>query len=218
MDIPAFVVVGAVVVVVIVAIILRSQRRAAAGFAADADARAAWARMRPKIAAELDEPAYRTADEGGRRLIGFGGQVGRISTLQRPGRVAAWAAVLPDADIHAVSELIDAHGSLLMRGMQLEAGLRIVVQSRVRTTEERRIMAQAFRRTVLGWDEAEISRRLVDPKVSLRRRTAAGRAVAAGISLVDERGELGGLTERYVHELERTESAYARARQALRPS
>lgn len=223
MEIPTLVFVGGVAVAVIVAIVLaiivRSQRAAAHGFAAAARARTAWAKMRPKIADQLADPSYRQADAGGRTLIGLGGQVGRIVTLQLPFRITQWAGLLPDADIHAVKELIDAHQELLEHGTELEEWLRRIVQTRAPTQEAQRIMTQAFRRTVLGHPEDETSRRLIDPNMGAARRASAEVAVAHGIALVDAGGmALGQLTELYVQALWRAEEAYASARALLRPS
>lgn len=216
MDIPALVFFGGAAVAVIVAVIVGSQRRAAAGLAGIAAMQSGWERMRPGIAAQLELPGYRTVDDGGKRLTGFGGQVGRIIALQRPMQVRLWARTLPDADLRAVSNLIDAHHVVQSRGMELEPRLRAVVASRVRSTEERRIMTRAFRRSVLGWAPDAIARLLVDPKVSMKRRLAAEAAVAAGIALVDEQSELGDVTERFVAALERADAAYLEARHLLR--
>jgi hypothetical protein len=215
-DIPALVFFGGVAVAVIVAIIVSSQRRAAEGLVGIAKMQSGWERMRPGIAEQLELPGYRTPDDGGKRLTGFGGQVGRIIALQRPMRVLVWARTLPDADLRAVANLIDAHHAVQSRGMEFEPRLRTIVASRVRTTEERRIMTRAFRRSVLGWSPDAIARLLVDPKVSVKRRTAAEAAVAAGIALVDEQSELGELTERFVAALERADAAYLGARNLLR--
>jgi hypothetical protein len=215
-EIPAVVFYGGAAMVAIIAIIVRSQRSAVAGVASLERARADWLKLRPAIARHLETAEYRTASDGSKRLTAFGGQVGRIVAVQNPRRVFGWASMLPDADLHAVSELIDAHQALRFRGMAIEALLTTVVRSRVRTPEERRIMARAFRRWVLGGSEAEISRLLVDGKVSAKRRAAASTAVAAGIALVDERGELGEQTELFVAALERADAAYREARALLR--
>lgn len=216
MDIPLLVFAGGTAVVVIVSVILASQRRAAAGFADIATARAAWQRTRPAIAAHLEPEAYRTADDGGKQLSAVGGHVGRIVAVQRPRRAQSWRTVLPDVDVQTVADLVEAHQQVQQRGMLVEARLRAVVASQKRTAEERRIMTRAFRRWVLGWTEDAITRLLVDPKVSAKRRLAAHEAVAAGIALVDDRGELGDLTERFVEALQRADAVYPEARRLLR--
>jgi hypothetical protein len=215
-EIPALVFFGGVGVVAILLVIFRSQRRAVQGVEKFTDARAAWVKLRPRIARHLEVPEYRTIDDGGKRLDAFGGPVGRIQAEQRPMRVRALAGMLPDADLHAVSLLIDEHYRVTSRGMAVEAELATVVRSRVRTAEERRIMTRAFRRWVLGWPEERIAHLLVDPKVSASRRATAQAAVAAGIRLVDERNQLGELTERFVESLEAADEAYREARSLLR--
>jgi hypothetical protein len=215
-DIEALVFFGGIAVTVIVAVIVSSQNRAAKELAGIAKMQSGWERMRPRIAGQLELPGYRTPDDGGKRLTGFGGHVGRIIALQRPMRVLVWARTLPDDDLRAVADLIEAHHAVQSRGMEVEPRLRAVVASRVRTAEERRIMTRAFRRSVLGWGPDAITRLLVDPKVSVKRRTAAEAAVAAGIALVDEPGDFGTLLERFVAALESAESAYGEARRLLR--
>jgi hypothetical protein len=215
-EIPALVFFGGVGVIAILLVIFRSQRTAVQGVEKVADARAAWVKLRPRIARHLELPEYRTVDDGGKRLSAFGGHVGRIHAEQRPMSVRAWAGLLPDADLHAVSRLIDDHHGVVFRGRAVETELATVVRSRVRAAEERRIMTRAFRRWVLGWSEERIVHLLVDPKVGLSRRTAARAAVAAGIRLVDERNQLGELIERFVESLEAADEAYREARLMLR--
>lgn len=216
MEIPTLLFFGSIGVMVIVLIILRSQRSAAAGFASLEKERAAWAKARPSVAKHLELADYRVADNGGRGLIGLGRQVDRILAEYRPARFLRTEATLPDADLRALAALVEAHHQVRSRGGYVEGELMRVVNSRVRAPEERRIMMRAFRRTVLGLPESEIVALLVDKKVSVKRRLAAEKAVAAGIALVDERNKLGEFTESFVEALTRAESAYLDARQLLR--